>query len=126
MIDEPKSSVPAKSAALELLGKLGSAINDLLAHLKDIHRNRSVSSSIDGMLSQRSEEYLAVYQDNSGKTRDIIKEEKEAALRKMLVWKGPFKMILEQLWEKDQRPDEDNLQVSVICCDIEIVRVQSD
>ncbi|KAJ6259347.1 hypothetical protein Dda_6247 [Drechslerella dactyloides] len=111
-VDDPKSSVPAKSAALELLGKLGSCINDLFTHLKDLHRNHSVSGSIDGMLSILTENYLNFHQNTENKAGNEIKEEREEVLRKMVLWKGPFRIILEHLWEKDQKPDADNLQTS--------------
>ncbi|EWC45433.1 hypothetical protein DRE_00832 [Drechslerella stenobrocha 248] len=111
-VDDNKSSVPAKSAALELLGKLGSCINDLFTHLKDLHRNRNISGSIDGMLSILTENYLGFHQNSENKSGNEIREDREDVLRKMVLWKGPFRIILEHLWEKDQKPDADNLQTA--------------
>ncbi|KAF3936052.1 hypothetical protein ABW20_dc0102274 [Dactylellina cionopaga] len=112
-VDDPKASVPAKSAALELLGKLGSCINDLLSHLKKIHGDRNASgSTIDGMLSILTENYLEFHQNTDGKGGSEIKEERDAVLSKMILWKGPFRLILEHLWDKDQKEDADNLQTA--------------
>ncbi|KAF3905022.1 hypothetical protein AA313_de0204435 [Arthrobotrys entomopaga] len=112
-VDDQKQSVPAKSAALELLGKLGSSINDLLSHLKKIHGDKNTSdSTIDGMLSSLTENFLQFRQNTDNKTGSDLKEERESVLSKMILWKGPFRLILEYLWDKDQKEDADNFQTA--------------
>ncbi|KAF3179709.1 Sister chromatid cohesion protein 2 [Orbilia oligospora] len=112
-VDDPKASVPAKSAALEVLGKLGSKISSLFSHLKKIHGDRNPSSStIDGILSVITDSYIDYHTNTDGKAGHELKEERDAVFRKMIVWKGPFRMILEHLWGRDQKEDADNLQTA--------------
>ncbi|KAK6363398.1 Sister chromatid cohesion protein 2 [Orbilia blumenaviensis] len=112
-VDDPKASVPAKSAALEVLGKLGSRISSLFSHLKKIHGDKNPSSStIDGILSMITDTYIDYHTNTDGKAGHELKEERDAVFRKMILWKGPFRMILEYLWEKDQKEDADNLQTA--------------
>ncbi|EPS43366.1 hypothetical protein H072_2620 [Dactylellina haptotyla CBS 200.50] len=112
-VDDHKQSVPAKSAALELLGKLGSCISDNDTHLKKINGDKHASgSTIDGMLSMLTDELMELTQNTDGKSGNEIKEERDRLLAKMIGWKGPFRMILEYLWDKDQKEDADNLQTA--------------
>lgn len=112
-VDDPKASVPAKSAALEVLGKLGSRISSLFSHLRKIHGDRNPSSStIDGILSVITDTYIDYHTNTDGKAGHELKEERDAVFRKMILWKGPFRMILEHLWDKDQKEDADNLQTA--------------
>ncbi|KAK6531099.1 Sister chromatid cohesion protein 2 [Arthrobotrys megalospora] len=112
-VDDAKASVPAKSAALEVLGKLGSRISSLFSHLKKIHGDKNPSSStIDGILSMITDSYIEYHTNTDGKAGHELKEERDAVFRKMILWKGPFRMILEHLWDKDQKEDADNLQTA--------------
>ncbi|KAK6499881.1 Sister chromatid cohesion protein 2 [Arthrobotrys musiformis] len=112
-VDDPKASVPAKSAALEVLGKLGSKISSLFSHLKKIHGDRNPSSStIDGILTGITDTYIEYHTNTDGKAGHELKEERDAVFRKMILWKGPFRMILEHLWDKDLKEDADNLQTA--------------
>ena len=95
-----------------MLGKLGSRISSLFSHLKKIHGDRNPSSStIDGILSAITDTYIDYHTNTDGKAGHELKEERDAVFRKMILWRGPFRMILGHLWDKDQKEDADNLQV---------------
>lgn len=93
IVDGDKQTAPAKSMALDLLGLMGSAICDVVVHLRESHRNReSLGDSADGHIVGLTEKCLesSIGGTNGGNVPTAIEEE-------LIDWEGPFRYALEHL-----------------------------
>ncbi|KAI9827212.1 MAG: Sister chromatid cohesion protein 2 [Thelocarpon impressellum] len=86
IIEGEKSPAPAKNMALDLMGLMGSAICDMVAHIRQSSKSlESSETGLDGSLGQLTEDFL------EGKTREVD----------LLVWNGPYRATLEFLQQRD-------------------------
>lgn len=93
IVDGDKQTAPAKSMALDLLGLMGSAICDVVVHLRESHRNReSLGDSADGHIVALTENCLenSIGGTGGGNVPTSIEEE-------LIDWEGPFRYALEHL-----------------------------
>lgn len=93
IVDGDKQTAPAKSMALDLLGLMGSAICDVVVHLRESHRNREgLGDSADARIVGLTERCLesSIGGANGGNVPAGIEEE-------LIDWEGPFRYALEHL-----------------------------
>ncbi|KAG8527487.1 uncharacterized protein KY384_007639 [Bacidia gigantensis] len=89
ILDTPKSLAPAKNMALELLGTMGSAISDLVAHTRTaVQSLENHDSKFSGYLTQMFEDYTEGSLEPS----------------ELLLWNGPYHAVVEQY---EQAPSDD-------------------
>lgn len=93
IVDGDKQTAPAKSMALDLLGLMGSAICDVVVHLRESHRNREgLGDSADAHIVGLTEKCLesSIGGAGGGNVPAGIEEE-------LIDWEGPFRYALEHL-----------------------------
>ncbi|KAH0547733.1 hypothetical protein FGG08_000224 [Glutinoglossum americanum] len=84
------SAAIAKNMALDLMGLMGSAISDMMVHIRQISKGLDVKEKgIGGQLARLTEDFL------DGRLRE----------EDLLAWDGPYRATLEYLRERDVNDD---------------------
>lgn len=93
--------------ALDVLGILGASISDVIVNLRDLQKSYSKENqnAYGRMLHKFTEECLQSH--NTDKTKEDEGE------NEILLWRGPYKLVLEQLWER--QANSDGSKVCLIC-----------
>ncbi|KAH0560003.1 hypothetical protein GP486_003475 [Trichoglossum hirsutum] len=94
--ESDSSAAIAKNMALDLMGLMGSAISDMMVHIRQASKGLDVKGeSIDGPVAGLTEEFL------EGRLRE----------EELLAWNGPYRATLEYLGERDA----DDAQLQSAC-----------
>lgn len=91
IVDGDKQPAPAKSMALDLLGLMGSAICDVVVHLRESHKNRESDCLADDRIYALTDKVLESTVAGSGGGVGMEED--------LIEWEGPFRYALEHLIE---------------------------